>query len=46
LIVSGFLAGGAIGGGILIIISLTGELLGLPLSEFKNIPFPSLLIPD
>ncbi|TLX74608.1 hypothetical protein E9993_11860 [Labilibacter sediminis] len=41
----GFLALGAIGGGVVLIISPSGELLGLPLSEFKNIPFDSFLIP-
>lgn len=41
----GFLAIGAIGGGLVLIISPTGELLGLPLSEFKNMPFRSFLIP-
>jgi len=45
LIMLGFLALGAIGGGIVLIISPTGELLGIPLSEFKNIPFTSYLIP-
>ena len=45
LIVLGFLGIGAIGGGIVLIISPTGELIGLPLSEFKNIPFNSYLIP-
>lgn len=45
LIVLGFLALGAIGGGIVLIISPDGELLGLPLSEFKNIPFTSYSIP-
>ena len=35
LIVLGFLAFGAIGGGIVLIISPDGKLLGLPLSEFK-----------
>ena len=45
LIVLGFLALGAIGGGIVLIISPTGELIGMPLSEFKNIPFSSFLIP-
>jgi uncharacterized membrane protein YqjE len=45
LIVLGFLALGAIGGGIVLIISPTGEMIGLPLSEFKNIPFKSYLIP-
>jgi len=45
LIVLGFLAFGAIGGGAVLIISPTGEMMGLPLSEFKNIPFNSFLIP-
>jgi len=45
LILLGFLGLGAIGGGIVLIISPDGELLGLPLSEFKNIPFTSYLIP-
>ena len=45
LFVLGFLAIGAIGGGIVLIISPFGELLGLPLSEFRNIPFNSFLIP-
>jgi uncharacterized membrane protein YqjE len=45
LIVLGFLGLGAIGGGVVLIISPTGELLGIPLSEFKNIPFDSYLIP-
>ena len=45
LIVLGFLALGAIGGGAVLIISPTGEMLGIPLSEFKNIPFNSYLIP-
>jgi len=45
LILLGFLALGAIGGGIVLIISPMGELLGLPFSEFKNIPFNSYLIP-
>ena len=45
LIVLGFLALGAIGGGIVLIISPTGELIGMPLSEFKNLPFSSFLIP-
>jgi len=43
--VLGFLALGAIGGGIVLIISPTGKLIGIPLSEFKNIPFNSYLIP-
>jgi hypothetical protein len=45
LIVSGFLALGAIGGVIGLMISPSGELIGIPLSEFKNIPFDSYLIP-
>jgi len=45
LFVLGFLALGAIGGGIVLMISPSGELLGLPLSEYKNIPFDSFLIP-
>ena len=34
-----------IGGGLVLIISPTGELIGIPVSEFKNIPFNSYLIP-
>lgn len=45
LIVLGILALGAIGGGLILIISPTGEMLGMPISEFKNIPFKSFLIP-
>jgi uncharacterized membrane protein YqjE len=45
LIILGFLALGAIGGGIVLIISPSGELIGIPLSEFKNIPFNCYLIP-
>lgn len=45
LFVLGFLALGAIGGGAVLIISPTGEMIGLPLSEFKNLPFSSFLIP-
>lgn len=45
LFVIGFLALSAIGGGVVLLISPSGELLGLPLSEFKNIPFHSFLIP-
>lgn len=45
LIVLGLLALGALGGGIVLIISPNGELIGLPLSEFKNLPFDSYLIP-
>ncbi|PLX13440.1 MAG: hypothetical protein C0597_11745 [Marinilabiliales bacterium] len=40
-----FLGLGAIGGGIILIISPTGEMLGVPITEFKNIPFNSFLIP-
>ena len=45
LIVLGFLALGAIGGGTVLIISPTGEMMGLPVSSFKNMPFNSFLIP-
>ena len=45
LAVLGFLALGAIGGGIVLIISPDGELIGLPLSGFNNIPFTSFMIP-
>ena len=45
LIVLGFLSLGAIGGGMVLIISPSGELIGIPLSEFRNIPFNSYLIP-
>ena len=45
LIVLGFLALSAISGGIVLIISPDGELIGLPLTEFKNMPFDSFLIP-
>ncbi|MFX0556744.1 hypothetical protein ACOCEA_08095 [Maribacter sp. CXY002] len=45
LIVLGFLALGAVGGGIVLIISPTGEMIGLPLSEFKTVPFDSFLVP-
>ena len=45
LIVLGFLSIGAIGGGVVLIISPTGELMGLPVSSFKNMPFNSFLIP-
>ena len=41
----GFLGLGAIAGGIILVISPTGELMGLPLSEFNNMPFNSFLIP-
>ena len=45
LILLGFLALGAIGGGGVLIVSPTGELLGMPLSELNNSPFNSFLIP-
>ena len=45
LILLGFLGLGAIGGGGILIISPTGELLGIPLSELKNSPFDSFLVP-
>ena len=45
LFVLGFLALGALGGGLVLIISPDGELLGLPLSAIKNMPFDSFLIP-
>jgi magnesium-transporting ATPase (P-type) len=45
LILLGFLALGAIGGGGLLMISPTGELIGIPLSELRNSPFDSFLIP-
>ncbi len=45
LILMGFLSIGAIGGGIVLIISPNGELMGLPISVFKNMPFNSFLIP-
>ncbi len=45
LMLLGFLAVGAIGGGIALIISPSGNLIGIPLSEFKNMPFHSYLIP-
>ena len=41
----GLLGIGAISGGIILMISPNGDLLGIPLSEFKNIPFKSYLIP-
>ena len=41
----GFLALGALGGGAVLITSPTGEMMGLPVSEFKNLPFPDFLIP-
>lgn len=45
LIILGFLAIGAIGGGVGLIISPNGELMELPISNFKNMPFNSFLIP-
>ena len=45
LILLGFLALGAIGGGGVLIISPTGELIGMPLSELRNSPFNSFLLP-
>ena len=45
LILLGFLGIGAISGGVVLIISPLGELIGIPFSEFKNIPFNSYLIP-
>ncbi len=45
LVVLGFLAIGAIGGGGVLIISPTGELMGMPLSVLDNSPFSSFLVP-
>ncbi|MEH6745286.1 MAG: hypothetical protein V7670_00475 [Maribacter arcticus] len=45
LILLGFLGLGAISGGVLLIISPTGEMLGLPITEFKNLPFQNFMIP-
>ena len=45
LVLLGLLSIGAIGGGTILIISPSGELLGIPLSEYKNLPFNSYLIP-
>ena len=45
LILLGFLAISAIGGGIVLVISPSGELIGIPVTEFKNLPFDSYLIP-
>jgi hypothetical protein len=45
LILLGFLGLGAIVGGIVLMISPTGELMGMPLSEFKNLPFDNYFIP-
>lgn len=41
----GFLALGAIGGGLVLIISPDGKLMGMPLSMLANSPFKSFLIP-
>lgn len=41
----GFLAIGAIGGGIILIISPDGALIGIPIAVFNNLPFKSYLIP-
>jgi hypothetical protein len=41
----GFLGIGAIGGGLVLIIDPSGELLGLPSNAFKNMPFDDFLIP-
>ncbi|KAA3638020.1 MAG: hypothetical protein DWQ02_05740 [Bacteroidetes bacterium] len=45
LIILGFLAIGAIGGGVVLMISPAGDLIGIPVTEYKNIPFKSYLIP-
>jgi len=45
LILLGFLALGAIGGGGVLIISPTGELIGMQLTELRYSPFKSFLIP-
>ena len=45
LILLGLLSIGAIGGGAVLIISPSGELIGIPLSEYRNLPFNSYLIP-
>ena len=45
LIVLGLLGLGATGGGIILIISASGEMLAITFSEFKNLPFNSYLIP-
>lgn len=45
IILLGLLALGAIGGGIVLVISPSGELIGIPVTEFKNLPFNSFLIP-
>lgn len=45
MLVLGFLALSALGGGMVLLISPDGELIGLPLTEFKNMPFESYVIP-
>lgn len=45
LLILGFLAISAIGGGIVLLLSPDGEIIGLPPSEFKNMPFDNFLIP-
>ena len=45
LILLGFLGVGAIGGGGVLIISPTGEMLGMPSSMLEKSPFNSYLIP-
>ena len=45
LILLGFLSIGAISGGIVLVISPSGELIGIPVTEFNNLPFDSYLIP-
>ncbi|MFC1731094.1 hypothetical protein ACFL6I_12240 [candidate division KSB1 bacterium] len=45
LILLGFLGLGAIGGGGVLIISSTGELIGMPLSMLEKSPFNSFFIP-
>ncbi len=45
LTILGFLGLGAISGGLVLIISPMGEMLGLPITEFKNMPFQNFMIP-
>ena len=45
LVLLGFLGVGAIGGGLVLILSPSGEMLGIPLSVIQNSPFNSYLIP-
>lgn len=45
LFVLGFLALGAIGGGMVLMVSPGGEWIGIPLTELRNSPFNSFLIP-